>query len=109
MGWGEFAVDDAPSTQPDGGRPLSTGGLRRRRRRASVGRAVGPGTSPPRRFTSPVSSSALIGCRLVSPGLLLSLGVVVSEDGAALQGLRRPLKGRRHPQRGFPRPAARGF
>jgi hypothetical protein len=72
-------------------------------------RAVDPGTSPPRRFTSPVSNRTLLRSRLVSPGLLLSLGVVVSEDGAALQGLGRPLKGRRHAHRGFPRPAARGF
>jgi hypothetical protein len=44
----------------------------------------------------------------VSPGLLVTLGVVVSEDGAALDGVGRMLKGRGHALRGFPRPPVRG-
>jgi hypothetical protein len=84
-------------------------GLRRSARRATAVRTIDPGTSPPRRFTSPVSYGALLRCRLVSPGLLVTLGVVVSEDGAALDGLGRTLKGRCHALRGFPRPPVRGF
>ena len=59
---------------------------------ATAVRPVDPGTSPPRRFTSPVNYRTLLRSRFVSPGPLLSLGVVVSQDDAALQGLRRPLK-----------------
>jgi len=63
-----------------------------------------PGTSPPRGFTSPVSYGALLRCRLVLAGPLVTLGVVIREDGAALQGLGRPLKGHHHALRGVPRP-----
>jgi hypothetical protein len=84
-------------------------GLRRRGRRATAARTIDPGTRPPRRSTSPVSDGALTGCRLVSPGLLVTLGVVVSEDSAALDGLGRTLKSRCHALRGFPRPPVRGF
>jgi hypothetical protein len=45
----------------------------------------------------------------VSPGPLVTLGVVVSEDGTALNDLGRMLKGRCHALRGFPRPPVRGF
>jgi hypothetical protein len=45
----------------------------------------------------------------MSPGLLVTPGVVVGEAGAALQGLGRPLKGRCHALHGFRRPPARGF
>jgi hypothetical protein len=50
----------------------------------------------------------LLRGRLVSPGLLETLGVVVSKDSAALQGLGGTLKGRCHALRGFPRRPVRG-
>jgi hypothetical protein len=72
-------------------------------------RAVDPGTSPPRRFTSPISYGALLHGRVVSPGLLVTLGVAVSEDGAALQDLGCLLKGRLHAMHAFPHLSLRGF
>ena len=52
------------------------------------------GASQPRYLTSLVSYEPFLGRRIVSPGLLLSLGVVFSEGGAAFKGLGRPLVGR---------------
>jgi len=52
------------------------------------------GASPSCCLTSLVSYEPLLGRRILSPGLLLSLGVVFSEGGAAFKGLGRPLVGR---------------
>ena len=91
---------DRAGHAPDG---VVGNGLGRSGRRATAVRTIDQGTSPLRRFTSPVSYGALLRCRLVSPGPLVTLGVVVSEVGAALHGLRRPLKGRRHAAGGLSR------
>jgi hypothetical protein len=52
------------------------------------------GASPSCRLTSLVSYEPFLGRRIVSPGLLLSLGVVFSEGGAVFKGLGRALVGR---------------
>ena len=86
-GWGDFA-ETTPGARAPAGARWRKGvwlevGLRRSRRRATAVRAVDPGTRAPRSFTSPVGYGALLRCRLLSAGLLVSPGMVVSEAGAA--------------------------
>jgi len=53
------------------------------------------GLSAPRCLTGPVPCETLLRSRVVSPGLLVPLGVVFGEDGTPIEDSGRVLKSRR--------------